>query len=60
VAFESGASRPPGVMSKPPRRLRRSCPHDGGEFLRDALGAFICEVCGRACEDEGADPGRDS
>jgi hypothetical protein len=40
--------------------LRRSCPHDGGEFLRDALGAFICEVCGRSSDDESADPGRDA
>jgi hypothetical protein len=59
VAFESGAPRPPGAMSKPPRRLRRSCPHDGGELLRDAIGDFICEVCGRACNEEGPDPGRD-
>ena len=41
------------------RWLRRSCPHDGGELFRDALGDFICEICGRACDDEGADPGRD-
>jgi hypothetical protein len=46
-------------MSKPPRRLRRSCPHDGGELLRDALGEFICEVCGWAGNEEGTDPGRD-
>jgi len=46
-------------MSKPPRRLRRSCPKDGGELLLDALGEFICEVCGQAWDDEGADPGRD-
>lgn len=59
MAFESGAPRPPGVMSKPPRRLRRSCPKDGGELLLDALGEFICEVCGQAWDDEGADPGRD-
>jgi hypothetical protein len=46
-------------MSKPPRRLRRSCPHDGGELLPDALGAFICEICGRACDDDGVNPDRD-
>jgi hypothetical protein len=46
-------------MSKPPRRLRRSCPHDGGELLPDALGEFICEICGRPCDDDGANPGRD-
>jgi hypothetical protein len=46
-------------MSRPPRRVRHSCPHDGGKLLRDALGDFICEICGRACDDEGADPGRD-
>jgi len=59
VAFESGAPRPPGAMSKPPRRLRRNCPHDGGELLRDALGEFICEICGRACDDDGSVPGQD-
>jgi hypothetical protein len=46
-------------MSRPPRRLRRSCPHDGGELLSDVLGEFICEICGRTCDDEGANPGRD-
>ncbi|HEX5303708.1 MAG TPA: hypothetical protein VFW50_42615 [Streptosporangiaceae bacterium] len=59
MAFESGAPRPPGAMSKPPRRLRRSCPHDGGELLPDALGEFICEICGRPCDDDGVNPGRD-
>jgi hypothetical protein len=47
VAFESGASRPPGAMSRPPRRLRRSCTHDGADLLRDALGQFICDICGQ-------------
>ena len=51
MAFESGASRPPGAMSRPPRRLRRSCTHDGADLLRDALGRFICEICGQPCED---------
>jgi hypothetical protein len=46
-------------MSKPPRRLRRRCPHDGGELLPDAFGEFICEICGRTCDDDGANPGRD-
>jgi hypothetical protein len=57
VAFESGAPRPPGAMSRPPRRLRRSCPHDSGDLLRDALGQFICEVCGQAWDEDAADPG---
>ena len=56
MAFESGAPRPPGLMSRPPRRLRRRCPHDGGDLL-DVLGEFICEVCGRPCDDQGLDPG---
>ena len=57
MAFESGASRPPGAMSKPPRRLRRSCAHDGADLLRDALGQFICDICGQPCEDEPPDAG---
>ena len=44
---------------RPPRRVRHSRPHDGGELFRDALGDLICEICGRTCDDEGADPGRD-
>jgi hypothetical protein len=44
-------------MSRPPRRLRRSCPHDSGDLLRDALGQFICEVCGQAWDEDAADPG---
>jgi rubrerythrin len=57
VAFESGASRPPGAMSRPPRRLRRSCTHDGADLQRDALGQFICDICGQPCEDEPPDAG---
>ena len=56
MAFESGASRPPGAMSKPPRRLRRGCTHDGADLLRDAFGQFICEICGQPCEDDPPDP----
>jgi hypothetical protein len=43
-------------MSRPPRRLRRSCTHDGAGLLRDALGQFICDICGQPCEDEPPDP----
>jgi hypothetical protein len=57
VAFESGAPRPPGAMSRPPRRLRRSCAHDGADLLRDALGRYICDICGQPCEDEPPDAG---
>ena len=46
-------------MSKAPRRLRHSCPHDGGQLLRDALGQFICEVCGQPLEEEASEPGPD-
>jgi hypothetical protein len=42
-------------MSRPPRRLRRSCTHDGADLLRDALGQFICDICGQPCEDEPPD-----
>ena len=56
MAFESGASRPPGAMSRPPRRLRRSCTHDGAPVLRDALGRFICDICGQPCEDDPPTP----
>jgi rubrerythrin len=44
-------------MSRPPRRLRRSCPHDGADLQRDALGQFICDICGQPCEDEPPDAG---
>ena len=57
MAFESGAPRPPGAMSKPPRRLRRRCPHDGAELLRDAFGQFICEICGETWDDDSQAPG---
>jgi hypothetical protein len=40
-----------------PRRLRRSCTHDGADLLRDALGQFICDICGQPCEDEPPDAG---
>jgi hypothetical protein len=47
-------------MSRPPQRLRHGCPHDGGELLRDVLGQFICEVCGRAWDEESLAPRDDS
>ena len=47
MAFESGASRPPGAMSRPPRRLRRSCTHDGADLLRDALESLTFQSIAR-------------
>jgi hypothetical protein len=33
------------------------CTHDGADLLRDALGQFICDICGQPCEDEPPDGG---
>jgi hypothetical protein len=47
----------PGCAEQLHRRPPVAEAHDGADLLRDALGQFICDICGQPCEDEPPDAG---